>query len=149
MGKYDLEFLKTENAEIYVDEETDILYIVYNGEISPQVTAQVYGWQAQHSRPEILKMLRGSIYDFRNVTKFNPGNLSTIQRKSRELNTTIQEYHIPVALLVSNFYQEQMVRVSSQISPNEERKRIVKSVEEAIAFFNQYNEKKRSSTDKR
>jgi hypothetical protein len=145
MGKYDFSHLKTENLECYIDEVTDILYVVYRGEIDSNVTSQAYSWQAKFATPEVLKSLKGSIFDFREVTKFNPGNLSTIQRKSRELNTTVQEYLIPVALLVNNLYQEQMVRVSAQISPSGDRKRIVKSVEEGLAFCEDYNRQTKST----
>jgi hypothetical protein len=132
--------LKTENLHCYNDPDYRLTIVAYSGELTPAVTSQAYAWLGR-AKPELLKLIRGSIFDFRKVTIFNTGNLSTLQRKSRELNAEIKEYQIPVAMLVANLYQEKMVYISSKISPGEDRKRIVKSVDAALAFLEEYNKK--------
>src|SRR5215207_574721 len=114
---FNVKELKTDYVHCTIDQETRTTRIVYTGEIDAQTTSQVYMWMMTEGTDEVLKNLRGTIFDFRKVKSFNPGNLSTIQRKSRELNTNITTYLIPVALVVANMYQEQMLRVSNQISP--------------------------------
>jgi hypothetical protein len=132
--------LQTDKLHCYNDAATRLTMVIYQGELTPEVTAQAYGWLSKGD-PKLLELVRGCVFDFRQVTAFNVGNLSTVQRKSRELNAGVQQYQIPVAMIVANLYQEKMVRISSQISPGEDRKRIVKSLEAATAFFDEYNKK--------
>jgi len=49
--------------------------------------------------------------------------------------------HVAVALIVSTLLQENMVRVAMKITPQEHRKRIVKSEEAARAFIDEWHQK--------
>lgn len=131
--------LQIDGLHCYNDPETQLTLITYQGELTPAITSQAYAWIGK-GHIELLRLVYGCIFDFRKVTVFNTGNLSTFQRKTREYNQGIQDNPIPVAMIVANLYQEKMVQISSKISPGEHRKRIVKSFEEAKTFFDEYNQ---------
>ncbi len=139
MNPFGVQPLHTESLHCYVDEAQHILYIVYQGVVTAETTAQAYGWMMRHATPEIIAWLRGALFDFRKVTRFAVGNLSAVQKKSREINTT-QRIETPIAMVVQQVHQEQMVYIGMKVSPNETNKRMVRTVEEATAFFNEYNE---------
>lgn len=137
---------ETPQVVSYFDDETGIVYVIYRGVLSPDVTAQVYKWMAESVQQMDIKLVRGGIYDFREVTDFNKGNLATANRESRSFNTKVDVSSIPAALIVSTLFQEQMVKVSMQITPGQDRKRIVKSMDDAVAFIKQF-QKRQTSTD--
>jgi hypothetical protein len=62
-------------------------------------------------------------------------NLTSAQRQSQQFNTKADVSNHPVALLVDTFMQEQILQVELKISPQQDRKRIVRSEDEAYAFI--------------
>jgi hypothetical protein len=135
-----IETLETEQVRGWYDEEQRILFVVYRGLLSPDVTAQVYRWlgnMIQTNPVEAAKAV-GSIYDFRQVTGFDSRNLTSAQRQSQQLNTKADLSSHPVALIVQSMMQEQMLKVELKISPQQTRKRIVRSDAEALAFINSF-----------
>ena len=82
-----------------------------------------------------LSKARGSIYDFRLVTDFTNRNATTTQRESGKLNRNVDMRNHPVALLVNTIFQEQFVKAFMQLTPGDQRKRIVRSEEDALAFI--------------
>jgi hypothetical protein len=118
--------------------------VVYRGVLSPDVTAQTYGWLISLANaapePSSTPNSRATIFDFRDVTEFVTGNLSTVQRSSKTINTTTDLSKHAVVLLVKNLYQQQMVSVSMKVTAQEPRKRIFKTEEDALAFINRWNE---------
>jgi hypothetical protein len=139
--------LEDENVSAYYDTEKLILFVVYGEILSPEITAKVYEWVNSTSTPVDVEQSRGSIYDFRTVKRFSLGNLPTVQQKSLEMNRKDDLSHHPVALLIDNFYQESMVKTAMQMTPGQERKRIVHSIEEAYAFINEFQGKRASQSD--
>jgi hypothetical protein len=130
--------METPNVIAYFDDENGIVHVIYRGMLSPDITAQVYKWMAESVQHLDVTQIRGGIYDFRQVKDFNNGNLSTAHRESRNFNVKVDVSSIPAALLVETFLQEQMVKVSMQITPGQDRKRIVKTMDDAVAFIDQF-----------
>jgi len=133
--------LETEQISTYYDEQTNFVHIAYRGKLTPDITIQAYGWLAEMSTIVDSKTIKGSIIDFSGVTEFDSRNLSTAQKESRRANTELDFSHIPVALVVSTPLQDQMVRLSMQVTPEEQRKRVVKSQAEGLAFIAEWRQR--------
>jgi hypothetical protein len=134
------ERLETDKASGYYDDEQGILFVTYRDVISPDTTAQVYAWIGRllATEPDAVMRARGSIYDFSEVMGIDSRNLTSAQRQSQQLNTKVDMSSHPVALVVTDPLQEQLLRVTMKISPQQERKRIVRTMEEAHAFINSF-----------
>jgi hypothetical protein len=136
--------LETEQVTGYYEADQHILFVTYRGVLTPDVTAQVYRWLGEliQNGPDPLDRVRGSIYDFRQVTTFDNRNLTSAQRQSQHLNHKVDVSNIPVALIAGSLYQEEILRVTMKITAqpaHDERRRIVKSDAEALAFIDQFN----------
>ena len=142
------ERLETPDVIAYYDEEQHLVFITYSEALTTDITKAVYEWANRIATSDEVAKSRGSIYDFRQVRKFNLGNLTTVQQKSTQLNRKEDFSHHAVALIVDTFYQESMVRTAMQISPGQDRKRIVHSMEEALAFIESFHNKRGTSENK-
>lgn len=143
----ELPTLKNENVNAYFDSETGISHIAYTGVLTSSVTSQLYEWVKELMPIIGDNATRAVVFDFRGVTKFAQDNLRTVQRKSKEINRAKDQSDHPVALIVGNMYQEQMVSVTNRLVPGEDRKRIVHSQEEALAYINEWHIKNTAPTD--
>jgi hypothetical protein len=139
------ERLELPEVTAYYDEDQCIVFIAYAETLSPDISKAVYEWANRIATSEEVARSRGSIYDFRRVQKFNLGNLAVVQQKSTQLNRKEDFSNHAVALIVDTFYQESMVKTAMQISPGQERKRIVHSMEEALTFVENFHNKRRTS----
>jgi hypothetical protein len=142
----DLPKINQPNLTAYFDKERGISHVVYRGNMDSGMTIVIYRWIFEMANYLEADDVRGSIYDFREVTDFQSYSLSAVQRESRNLNVTLDVSSIPVALLVTNKLQETMVRVAMQVTPQEYRKRIVFSEAEAIAFFEEWHSQEDDTT---
>jgi hypothetical protein len=139
------ERLELPEVTAYYDEAQRIVFVAYTETLTPDISKAVYEWANRIATSEEVARSRGSIYDFRRVQKFNLGNLTVVQQKSTQLNRKEDFSNHAVALLVDTVYQESMVKTAMQISPGQARKRIVHSMEEALAFVESFHENRRSS----
>lgn len=144
------EFKRLETPEVtaYYDQEQRIVFITYTETLTPEISKAVYEWANRIATPDEVARTRGSIYDFRPVKKFNLGNLSVVQQKSSQLNRKEDFSNHAVALIVDSFYQESMVRTTMHVTTGQERKRIVHSMEEALAFIDSFHKKRSTSENK-
>lgn len=142
----EISLLGTKNVKIYFNQSTNIFRTVYEGELTPETTIHIYQSMSNVLDFIALKDIRGSIYDFRDVTVFHQGNLRTIQRSSQTANRDYDFSHIPVALVVKNLLQEQMVKVAMKITPQENRKRLVRSEEAALTFIDEWHKTHQETT---
>lgn len=133
-----LPVLDSETVHAYRDAETDISYITYKGAVDGRTTQAVYEWVKDLLTYIDNTKTRGVVMDFRQVTKFMPDHLSTVRRESRDLNKAETLVH-PVAMVVQNLYQEQMVKVSVRMSERPDHVQFVNSIEEGLAFFADWN----------
>lgn len=142
----DLPILDTPNVKAHFDARQGISFITYRGDIEAQYTEQVYDWVR-----DVVPLIgpdatHGVVFDFRDVTRFAPSDISTAQRESKAINQEYDNTTHPVALIVDTFYQEQVVRVTTKISPQEDRKTIVHSMEEALQFIEEWHAEQEHST---
>jgi hypothetical protein len=143
-------FERLESPEVtaYYDEEQRIVFVAYAETLTPDISKAVYEWANRIMTTEEVAKSRGSIYDFRRVQKFNLGNLTVVQQKSAQLNRKEDFSNHAVALICETIYQESMVRTAMQITPGQDRKRIVRSMEEALAFVENFHNKRKTSENK-
>ncbi|MCL4252165.1 MAG: hypothetical protein KJ043_00120, partial [Anaerolineae bacterium] len=86
----------------------------------------------------------GQIFDFRKVQAFEESNLSTARRTSNRMNMRVDTSNIPVALLVNDFYHEEILRGSMRIPAEHVRKRIVWSEDDALSYIKNWHAEKSS-----
>ena len=143
-----IEPIETEHFSAHYDSDQRILFVTYRGILTPQVTAQFYQWLGKmiQSHPHLVGEALGSIFDFRQVTKFDNRNLTSAQRQSQQVNAQVDLSHHRVAMIAANMLQEQILRLELKISPQQTRKRIFRSEEEAFAFINQSQSVKEEPT---
>jgi len=136
MTNYNLEI---EQASAVYDPETQIATIIYRGALTADVNLRVYEWLENLYNDIGTEKFIGQIFDFRQVTDFDRSNLITARRNSNRINMALDTSHIPVALLINDPYHEEMLRAGMRISPENIRKHIVWTEDDAHAFIQQYN----------
>lgn len=127
--------LKIDKANLYChfDHIKQLPIMVFRGSLTEELIAEAHQWLSV-----IIKQLaanhpiQGLIYDLQEVKRFS--------------NAVIEFDHaatniLPIALIVSNIYQESQLR---DVSPEEERKWLVNSYPEAFDFIQSYNAAARS-----
>jgi hypothetical protein len=136
-----IEEISTDSFDASYDDETRLLRVHYKGMLTPDVTVQFYRWLGEviTRRAQELMQVRGSIYDFRDLKGFASTNLTSAQRQSQQLNSKADMSHIPVALIAKDRMQAELLRVELKISPQQERKALVWSEEEALEFIARFN----------
>jgi len=138
--------LEIPNATAIYDPETHVAKIEYRGILDGDVTIQVYDWLDDLYRDVGLESILGQIFDFRKVQAFEESNLSTARRTSNRMNMRVDTSNIPVALLVNDFYHEEILRGSMRIPAEHVRKRIVWSEDEAWTYIKNWHSDKENQT---
>jgi hypothetical protein len=141
------ERLELEQVSGSYDEERQILNVTYRGAVTADVTRQVYAWIQRLITAYGLTTATGTVFDFREVTSFVVGNLTAIQYNSYQLNNLVDLHDHPVALLVSNIYQRAMVKAALNVTPQQQRKRIVHTLEGAWAFIEDWHTQEHSQPE--
>ena len=130
--------LETDEMFAHYDDVKRILFIQYYRAASAEVTRQAYQWLREISTQ--ITDIRGCVYDFRKVRHFRPDNQSAVTEESTALNQDFDFSSVPVAIVVDNMYQEQMVKKTLSSTPQVERKTIVYTFPEAFQFFRDFHE---------
>ena len=131
--------LVSEQATAYYNEEQHIIWVTYSGVLGADVTVQVYDWLNRLILAIGVDQIYGQIFDFSAVTEFQESNLQTARKTSKRMNIKVDTSHIPVALVVGNFYQEEILSGPMRVEAGHIRKRIVHSEAEALAFIEAWN----------
>ncbi len=134
--------LEVENASASYDEATQIATITYRGVLDSTVTIQVYDWLDALYKDVGIEKIYGEIFDFRAVKSFDEGNLTTARRTSNRMNMSLDTSQFPVALVVADPEQEEILRGPMRIPEGHQRKRIVRTVEEGLQFIHAWNKEK-------
>lgn len=103
-------------------------------------TASVYAWNNEVLQKVDIKAIKGMFIDFRTVKKFDFKNLQTASKESRGLNQKFDLSALPVAVLVKNMYQEQMVSISMKLTAQTQRMRMVYTEAEALQFLHDWHQ---------
>lgn len=132
--------LETDNLFAHYDAVKRMIFIQYYRAVTADSTQAAYAWIRE--QVTTFDDIRGCVFDFRNVRHFRTGTDVTTSEESTAINQEIDLSHIPVALVVDNMYQEQMVKKTLNTTPQPERKTIVYTFPEAFQFFRDFNTKK-------
>lgn len=131
--------IETPRASAYYDKDTQIVFVTYQGELTADDSSTVYTWLNKLIQDVGIENIYGEIFDFRQVTEFMRDNLMDARKKSRGLNLRNPVQQFPVAMIVKDFYQEEILRGPMQNVPENIRKRIVQTPEEARAFLDEWH----------
>lgn len=134
-----IERLELEHVTAYYDSDTRIIHIRYHGLIDAQTPTEAYGYIHRVIETVGFDNIYGQIFDFREVVEFSTDNLMEARKKSRRLNMRRATQRLPVAMIVKDFYQEEILRGPMQNVPENQRKAIVTSMDEALQFFEQWH----------
>jgi hypothetical protein len=131
----------SDHIAAYYDEERHILRVKYLGIMTPAVTSEFYHWLGSmiKSYPTKVMTSRGSIFDFRDVTEFANSNISSTARQSEQVNQQTDLHNHPVAIIARDAIQSATLTVTMRLSGQQDRKRIVKSEAEALAFIDDFH----------
>ena len=132
--------LEMENASARYDDESQIAFIKYSGVLTAEESTAVYDWLADLVEAVGLETIYGEVFDFREVKEFAPDNLMQARRNSRRYNMRNRVRHLPVAMIISNFYQEEILRGPMQNVEENKRKTLVREMDDALAFLKQWHE---------
>lgn len=132
--------LSMEKATAHYDQESKIARITYRGVLTAEESTAVYDWLGTLIEAVGIDGVYGEIFDFRDVTEFEPDNLMQARRNSRRHNLRNDGRRLPVAMIVSSFVQEEILRGPMQNVEQNTRKTIVWKEAEALAFLKQWNE---------
>lgn len=141
-----IEPLKHANASAHYDADSRIIYVSYNGYLSGESNNAVYEWLANVLDTLGLDQIQGEIFDFREVTEFLPDNLMDARRNSRRYNFKNDLRTLPVAMIVKDFYQEEILRGPMQNVEENKRKSIVRDMDAAQAFITNWEKPTRAET---
>jgi len=130
--------LHIDKAHAHYDPESRIVYVTYRGLLTSEDSTKVYHWLHELMVQLGSENLHGEIWDFRDVQEFLPDNLMDARKKSRGLNLRIN-VGFPVAMIVKDFYQEEILRGPMQNVPENTRKAIVRSMDEAHQFLTEWH----------
>jgi hypothetical protein len=131
--------LEGHNVTCHYDDATNIAYVTYRGQLDAAASAMAYDWLALVS--ETVGVPYGEVFDFREVTEFSQDNLMEARKKSRRRNLRANVHQFPVAMIVKDPYQEEILRGPMQVVPENPRKAIVRTPVEAVAFIQAWHER--------
>lgn len=131
--------LEHHNVACHYDEATGIAYVTYRGQLDANASIIAYDWLALVN--ETVGVPYGEVFDFREVTEFLQDNLMEARKKSRRRNLRGNVHQFPVAMIVRDPYQEEILRGPMQIVPENPRKAIVRTPQEALAFIRMWHER--------
>jgi hypothetical protein len=134
-----MESLQRELASAYFNEENHIAFIAYRGILTGEESTAVYDWLADLVEEVGLENIYGEVFDFRLVSEFAADNLMEARRNSRRHNMRNNVRNLPVAMIISNYYQEEILRGPMQNVEENKRKTIVWNMDDAIAFLEEWH----------
>lgn len=131
--------LQHNNASATFDEKTGIAYITYRGLLNAAASTAVYDWLGDLTAAVGIENVYGEVFDFRQVQEFMPDNLMEARRSSRRYNYRHNVKRLPVAMIVRDFYQEEILRGPMENPEANPRKAIVRKMDEALAFLHEWH----------
>ena len=135
----EIQTLQLDQADARYDTEQKIAIINYHGALGDHIAIDVYTWLDDVISIVGIDNMRGEIFNFQDVEDFGLTNLMLARQKSKSINIRKDTSRIPIALVVKNVYQEEILRGPMQVSPDNKRKKIVHSEKEAIDFINNWH----------
>jgi len=131
--------LEIEQATAEYNADQKIIMVKYSGYLNAETNTAVYKWLQEFFEIVEIDEVRGEIFDFRDVIEFAADNLMEARRKSRRMNLTRDVTNLPVAMIVKDFYQEEILRGPMQNVPENQRKKIVNRMADAYKFIQEWH----------
>lgn len=131
--------LEHEQAYATYDDTTRIVYVTYRGLLNAEASTAVYSWLNQLLEMVGAEAIYGEIWDFREVEQFMSDNLQDARKNSRIMNLKQDTGRFPVAMVIKDYYQEEILRGPMKNVPENARKAIVRSIEEGMDFIQQWH----------
>ncbi|QPC82976.1 hypothetical protein G4Y79_00965 [Phototrophicus methaneseepsis] len=134
-------FRPLEHNQAYAnyDDTTGIVYVTYRGNLDAETSTAVYSWLNGLLNMVGAESIYGEIWDFREVEQFMPDNLQDARKNSRIMNLKQDTGRFPVAMIIKDYYQEEILRGPMKNVPENQRKAIVRSVQEGLAFIKEWH----------
>lgn len=123
--------LQGKDFDIELNKRTNILTCRYGEMLCAETTAYVYNASQRLVWDHGVENLKGIIFDFTQVQHATENNRPTVKTFSDRINSRMDFSNVPVALIVSNLFQRDIVSQTLKNSSGQHRKRIVGSYEEA------------------
>jgi hypothetical protein len=133
-----IERLDREHVKAHYNSEQRVAYIAYRGILGAGASNAAYTWLEDVISSVGIDNIYGEIFDFTKVTQFQPDNLIDARKNSRKLNLRVNIHNTPVAMIVRDEVQREILRGPMRNVPENKRKRIVTSEEEAFRFFDEW-----------
>lgn len=131
--------LNKDKASALFDEDSHIAFIKYSGILTADESLAVYDWLGDLIQELGVENVYGEIFDFREVQEFASDNLMEARRNSRRYNMRNRVRLLPVAMIVSNYYQEEILRGPMQNVEENKRKAIVRTMDDALTFLHEWH----------
>ncbi|MEL6148291.1 MAG: hypothetical protein AAFU54_09855 [Chloroflexota bacterium] len=133
-----VEPLDMERVTAYFDGERSVAHITYSGVLEAEDSSAAYEWLQSLIEQVGIENIRGEIFDFTEVRLFQPDNLIDAKKNSRKLNLRVNIHNTPVAMVVRDAVHREILRGPMRIVEENRRKRIVDTMDEAYAFFEEW-----------
>jgi hypothetical protein len=132
---------ETEHLVAHWYPKRGLLHAMFIGELLPEVSAEGYKLSGELIAKYGTEKYRAVITDFSKVTKFPNANTTVTRNQSRRINDEIDLSGFPIALLVDTIMQESFVWMIAKGNGTTHRSKIVRSLEDAFAFIDEYHAK--------
>jgi hypothetical protein len=127
--------LDSKSVSAYFDLENDVLFVSYYGVLDASTSGNLTTWLDQMAEVIGTRPIRGMVFDLRKVVRFKRENLFTTAEQTEQLQEQLDHQKFPVALVVANYYQEQMAKITLLVTPDANRRQIVYSMESALTYI--------------
>jgi hypothetical protein len=134
----EIQRLEREHVTAYYNSERRVAYIEYRGILGAGASNAAYTWLEDVIEAVGIDNIYGEIFDFTKVTQFQPDNLIDARKNSRKLNLRVNIHNTPVAMIVRDEVQREILRGPMRNVPENKRKRIVANEQEAFEFFDEW-----------
>jgi hypothetical protein len=121
------------------DEATGIATIRYRGVLGAEASDQAYAWLDGLIAAVGVDRMVGEIFDFRDVSEFLPDNISSARVRSKRFNMRHNRGNVPIAMIVRDGMQEEILRGPMRNPVDNQRKKIVYTQDDALAFLHQWH----------
>jgi hypothetical protein len=127
--------LDGKTVSAHFDLTNRVLIVVYRGVLDATATGNLTSWLQSLRDVMAEQEVRGIVFDLRKVVRFKRDNLYSAHEQSTELDRELEGRQLPVALLVGNYYQEQMAKGTLLQAPDADRREIVHNMDAAVAYI--------------
>lgn len=120
------------------DAEKQIVFIRYGERHTPEIGREAFNWCLDLVERVGPENVRGCVMDFSQVAVFEETTFSLARSHDSDIQSRFDMRHHPVALIVSTPYQEDMVRIATEVTHTESRSPIVYSEADALRFIDEW-----------